>query len=68
LTLKGGAVTATVGDSLPDREETAYNQALRDAVKAVEAEWTDDPSWDGTNWNNALSVAKEVIEALGVKQ
>jgi len=27
------------------------------AVQRVEALWSIDPSWDGTNWNNALHAA-----------
>ena len=42
--------------------------ALRDAVEAVDSEKTEDPSWDGTNWNNALFVAQEAIESIGSKQ
>ena len=42
----------------------AYQKALRDAVAAVESQWTDDPMWAGTNWNNALSCARLAIEAL----
>jgi hypothetical protein len=26
-------------------------------VQRVEALWSIDPSWDGTNWNNALHAA-----------
>jgi hypothetical protein len=42
--------------------------ALRDAVEAVETQWTDDPMLAGTNWNNALHCAKQAIEALGGEQ
>ena len=38
--------------------------SLRDAQDAIESEWTEDPSWDGTNWNNALCAAKEKIGTL----
>jgi hypothetical protein len=38
-----------------------YEQGQRDerdaAVQRVEALWSIDPSWDGTNWNNALHAA-----------
>ena len=39
--------------------------ALRDAKAAVETQWTDDPMWAGTNWNNALFCSREAIDALG---
>ena len=39
-------------------------RALDAAREAVEREWTEDPSWDGTNWNNALTVAMDAIDAL----
>ena len=38
--------------------------AARDAVETV---WADDPSWDGTNWNNALYDAIAAIDALREK-
>lgn len=34
------------------------------AREAVESAWTLDPSWDGTNWNNALHEALAAIDAL----
>ena len=32
------------------------------AVQRVEALWSLDPSWDGTNWNNALHAAIAAIK------
>jgi hypothetical protein len=32
------------------------------AVQRVEALWSIDPSWDGTNWNNALHAATDAIK------
>lgn len=46
----------------------ACEQRVLDAAReAVDREWTVDPSWDGTNWNNALSVAIDAIDALREK-
>ena len=44
-----------------------YDTGLDAAREAVEGEWTEDPSWDGTNWNNALTCALESIDALRQK-
>ena len=33
------------------------------AVQRMEALWALDPSWDGTNWNNALTSALSAINA-----
>ena len=33
------------------------------AVQRIEALWSLDPSWDGTNWNNALTSALAAIDA-----
>ena len=41
----------------------AFRLGLAAAREAVESEWTEDPSWDGTNWNNALSSALSAIDA-----
>ena len=32
------------------------------AVQRVEALWSLDPAWDGTNWNNALHAASAAIK------
>lgn len=37
-------------------------EALAAAVQRVEALWALDPSWDGTNWNNALTSALAAIK------
>jgi hypothetical protein len=46
--------------------EACYEQGQRDALAAavqpVEALWSIDPSWDGTNWNNALHAAIAAIK------
>ncbi len=43
-----------------------YEQGQRDALAAamqrVEELWSIDPSWDGTNWNNALNAAIAAIK------
>jgi hypothetical protein len=40
-------------------------EAMRAAcMAAIKALWTEDPSWDGTNWNNALSSALEVVREV----
>lgn len=39
-------------------------RVLDQARLAIEAQWTDDPSWDGTNWNNALYEAMRSVDAL----
>ena len=38
--------------------------ALTAAVQRVEAMWLLDPSWDGSNWNIALTSALAAIDAL----
>ena len=49
-------------------ELRACEQRVLDAAReAVEQEWTEDPSWNGTNWNNALTVAIDAIDALREK-
>jgi hypothetical protein len=48
--------------------DEARAAALRDAVKAVQSQLTDDPNCSGTNWNNALFCAEEAIEALRGEQ
>ena len=42
-------------------------RVLDAAREAVESVWTIDPSWDGTNWNNALHEAIVAIDALREK-
>ena len=46
----------------------SYEQGQRDAIAAavqrMEVLWSLDPSWDGTNWNNALTSALSAINAL----
>ena len=37
-------------------------RATTAAVQRVEALWSIDPSWDGTNWNNALHAAIAAIK------
>ena len=37
-------------------------EALAAAVQQIKALWTEDPSWDGTNWNNALHSALVTID------
>ena len=46
----------------------SYEQGQRDAIAAavqrMEALWSLDPSWDGTNWNNALTSVLAAIDAI----
>lgn len=51
-------------DVLSSANRRARDEALAAVREAVESAWTDDPSWDGTNWNNALTAAQEAIDAL----
>ena len=50
-----------------DQYAEGYAAALDAAREAVEQEWAEDPSWDGTNWNNALTVALDAIDELKEK-
>ena len=50
-----------------DRLRACEQRVLDAARDAVEAVWADDPSWDGTNWNNALYDAIAAIDALREK-
>ena len=38
------------------------SRATAGAVQRIEALWSFDPSWDGTNWNNALTSALAAIK------
>jgi len=42
------------------------DKAIRDCIAAVNADnlHNEDPSWDGTNWNNAVYACKEALLAL----
>ena len=40
------------------------HRMIGEAVQRVEVLWSLDPSWDGTNWNNALTSALAAIDAL----
>lgn len=55
-------------DLVSDDWDRAYREGYVDALgaarEAVESVWTLDPSWDGTNWNNALYEALAAIDAL----
>ena len=55
----------TKGDPF-DAARVAYEQGQRDAIAAalqrMEVIWSLDPSWDGTNWNNALHAAIAAIK------
>ena len=44
--------------------DDGHHDALAAAVQRVEAMWLLDPSWDGTNWNIALTSALAAIDAL----
>ena len=37
------------------------HRVIGEAVQRVEELWSLDPSWDGTNWNNALTSALAAI-------
>ena len=38
------------------------HRMIGEAVQRVEELWSLDPSWDGTNWNNALHAAIAAIK------
>lgn len=44
----------------------ARERAIRDCILALEVDdmHSLDPSWDGTNWNNAVDECKEILRAL----
>ena len=42
--------------------DDGQRDALAGAVQRIEALWSFDPSWDGTNWNNALTSALAAIK------
>ena len=44
--------------------QQGYDKGVQAARDAVEMAWTDDPSWNGTNWNNALHEALVAIDTL----
>jgi hypothetical protein len=45
----------------------AEQRVIATAMQRIEALWSLDPSWDGTNWNNALTSALAAINALREK-
>ena len=53
-------------NELVNEREAGYSEGKRDAIDAavqrIKALWTEDPSWDGTNWNNALHSALVTID------
>jgi hypothetical protein len=53
-------------NELINEREAGYSEGKRDAIDAavqrIKALWTEDPSWDGTNWNNALQSALVTID------
>lgn len=42
------------------------NKAIRDCITELEADdfYSEDPSWSGTQWNNAVFECKEALRAL----
>ena len=40
----------------------AEQRVIAAAMQRIKALWTEDPSWDGTNWNNALHSALVTID------
>ena len=50
-------------DDHADGMTEAFRLGLAAARESVESQWTEDPSWDGTNWNNALASALASIDA-----
>ena len=48
--------------------DAGLNAGLDAAREAIEGEWTQDPSWDGTNWNNSLTCALTAIDALRIRK
>jgi len=45
-----------------DQFDAGYAAAVVASVQRIKALWTEDPSWDGTNWNNALHSALVTID------
>ena len=47
----------------PACHEQGQRDAIAAAVQRMEALWSLDPSWDRTNWNNALTSVLAAIDA-----
>ena len=52
----------TYADHL-DALRACEHRVIGEAVQRMEALWSLDASWDGTNWNNALTSALAAIDA-----
>jgi hypothetical protein len=51
-----------MGECICKRLRSCEERVNAAAVQRVEALWSLDPSWDGTNWNNALHAAIAAIK------
>ena len=47
-----------------DALRACEQRVIAAAVQRMEALWSLDPSWDGTNWNNALTSVLAAIDAI----
>ena len=50
-----------MAECICDALRACETRVIAAAVQRVEALWSLDPSWDGTNWNNALTSALAAI-------
>jgi hypothetical protein len=51
-----------MGECICEGLRSCEQRVIDAAVQRVEALWSIDPSWDGTNWNNALHAATDAIK------
>ena len=50
-----------MADCICDTIRACEARVIGEAVQRIEALWSLDPSWDGTNWNNVLTSALAAI-------
>ena len=51
-----------MAECICDALRSCEARVIGEAVQRIKALWTEDPSWDGTNWNNALHAAIAAIK------
>ena len=51
-----------MAECICDALRSCEARVIGEAVQRIKALWTEDPSWDGTNWNNALHSALVTID------
>jgi hypothetical protein len=67
---RGGEMSNVLYDewdrAYEEGKKIGREQTIRDCIAAVDADnlHNEDPSWDGTNWNNAVYACKEALLAL----